>query len=99
VSGVGPVAVKVVLGVLNALGLFLAFSVWWLRLSGRLTGEPDAPEIILLTALFAAAPAVLALLVGAVAVRVRWVDARWLAIPVAVILAAVVGVCTVAGDL
>ncbi len=70
-----------------------------MRLSDRLTGEVDAPEIVLLYALATGVVAVVALPIMAVAVKVRWIAAGWLAVPVGVLLAAVFGVCSVAGDL
>ena len=95
----GQVTVKVVLGVLNAIGLLFAANLSYLRLSDRLDDQVDRPEIVLLWALAAVVTAVVALLVAAVAVRARWIGRGWLVVPAVVLGVALLGICTVAPDL
>jgi hypothetical protein len=87
------------LGILNTLGILLALNLWWLRISGRLAGEVDAPEIVLLYALATAAIAIVAMAIAVVAVIAKSVTARWLSVPTVVLSAAIIGICTVASDL
>lgn len=93
------VAVKTVLGILDVVGILLVFNLWWLRLSGRLAGEVDAPEIVLLYALATAVVAAFGLLIAGIAVMAKSIAAWWLATPLLILVAAFVGVCAVAGDL
>lgn len=95
----GRVTVKVLLGVLNALGLLFAANLSFLRLSDRLDDQVDRPEVVLLWALAAVATAIVALPVAAVAVRARWIGRGWLVMPAFVLGVALLGICTVAPDL
>jgi ABC-type transport system involved in cytochrome bd biosynthesis fused ATPase/permease subunit len=95
----GRTAVRIVIAFHDALGVLLAVNLWWLRLSGRLAGDVDAAEIVLLYAIATGVVAVLALTVTAIASIAKSVTARWLAIPVGVLVVAIIAVCTVAGDL
>lgn len=98
-SRAGQVTVKVLLGLLNAVGLLIILNVLYLRLSSRLDGQIDTPEIILLYALAAAVTAVVALPIAGVAIRAKWIGRGWLVVPVVVLGTAILGICTVAPDL
>jgi hypothetical protein len=92
-------AIRTVLGILNAFGVLLGVNLCWLRLSDRLAGQVDAPEIVLLYAVATAVVAIVALAIAAFAVMARSVAAWWLAIPAVILCAAIISVCTVASDL
>lgn len=95
----GQVTVKVLLGLLNALGLLFTVNLLYLRFSSRLDGQVDTPEIILLYALAAAVAAIVALPIAGVAIRAKWIGRGWLVVPVVVLGTAILGICTVAPDL
>ena len=88
-------AVLVVLGLLTLVGGYLAGNLWWLRLSDRLVGDPDAEGILLFAAMAVVAVAVLDLLVVAAGVITKSINAWWFAAPGALLAATVLGLCGV----
>jgi hypothetical protein len=85
----------VVLGLFTLAGGYLAVSLLWLRLSGRLAGEPDAEGILLVFALMAAAVAILEFLIAGIGVKAGSINAWWMAAPATILVATILGLCGV----
>lgn len=89
------IAALVVLSLLTLVGGYLVGDLWWYRLSDRLVGDPDAEGTLLFVALAAAGVAGLELLIAAIAVITKTVNAWWLAAPSLLLAATVFGLCGV----
>ena len=89
------VVFMVVLVPLTVVAAYLVGVLWWLRLSDRLVGEPDAEGLLVLAALLASAVTVLKFLIVGVGVATKSINARWFAAPAVLLAATALGLCGV----